>query len=249
MQGREYEYLVLNTKKGVLSNKEIRQAIDLIIDRNSLNYNIYNNKYTICNYPLNYGSFLYNNTIINECNINSAKKILTENGWEYKNKAWRNKNKKLQFTLVVNIENEKRILVAEQIKKQLEEEGIVVNIIKVDKNNYNNYLKNKNYDMILTGNIISNSPNLETYFGECNLSNFNNEELEEILKEVKEIKQEEMLKDKYLEIEQIYKEEIPFISLFSNSIFVISNKNLKGDLSCNWYNLFYNIDSWYKVEK
>lgn len=249
VQGREFEYLALNTKKSVLSNKEIRKAINLVIDKSNLNYSIYNNKYTICNFPLNYENYLYNNTINNEYNINSAKKILTENGWEYKNKVWKNKNQKLQFTLLVNIENEKRVLMAEQIKKQLEEVGIIINIIKADKKDYNNYLKNKNYDMILTGNIISNSPNLETYFGENNLSNFNNNEIQEILKEAKEIKQEEMLKNKYLKIEQIYKEEIPFISLFSNSLFIISNKKLKGDLTCNWYNLFYNIDNWYKVEK
>lgn len=248
IQGREYEYLVLNTKKNILSDKEIRKAIDLMIDRNNINYNVYNSKYKICNYPLDYGSFLYNNSIKDNYNISLAKNILIENGWEYKNKIWKNKNKKLQFNLVVNKENEKRVALAKQIKEQLAKEGIVINISQVNNNSYNNYLKNKNYDMILTGNIISNSPNLETYFGENNISNFYNEEIKTILNDVREIKQEEMLKNKYLDIEKIYNDEIPFISMFSNNIFILSNKNLKGDLSCNWYNLFYNIDSWYKVQ-
>ena len=102
--------------------------------------------------------------------------------------------------------------------------------------------------MILTGNIISSCPNLETYFGKNNLSNFKNEEIRTILNDVKNITDEKILTDKYIRIEEIYKEEIPFISLYSNSLFVLSNKNLKGDLSCNWYNLFYNIDGWYKVK-
>ena len=48
---------------------------------------------------------------------------------------------------------------------------------------------------------------------------------------------------------EIYKEEMPFISLYSNSLFVLSNTSLKGDLSYNWYNLFYNIENWYKIEE
>lgn len=41
---------------------------------------------------------------------------------------------------------------------------------------------------------------------------------------------------------------MPFICLFTNSLFVLSNKDLMGDLSGNWYNVLYNIDNWYKIE-
>ena len=58
----------------------------------------------------------------------------------------------------------------------------------------------------------------------------------------------EVLKEKYKELYSIYTEEMPFISLYSNSLFVLTNKQIKGDMSCNWYNLFYNIDNWYKIQ-
>ena len=38
-------------------------------------------------------------------------------------------------------ENEKRVYVAENIKEQLGEFGILIDIIAVDKNSYNNYIK------------------------------------------------------------------------------------------------------------
>ena len=123
---------------------------------------------------------------------------------------------------------------------------MIINVVKVNNFTYNEYLKKKNYNLILTGNIVSASPNLETYFGEGNLANYSNDRINEILKEVKNIEDTEILKEKYLELERIYKEELPFICLYSNSLFIITNKNLKGNLSCNWYNLFYNIDGWYK---
>ncbi len=138
---------------------------------------------------------------------------------------------------------------AEEIKKQFDKIGIIINIVKVSDNRYNSYIKNKNYDMILTGNIISNCPDVNTYFGEENLSNFNNIEIQSILKEILNIDSEEIIKEKYLEIIQIYEDEMPFISLYSNSLFALTNNNLKGDLSFNWYNLFYNIDNWYKIKE
>ena len=84
---------------------------------------------------------------------------------------------------MVNSENEERVRVAELIKEQLEKIGIKINIVKVNNNIYNNYLKNKNYDIILTGNIIPLYPDLNSYLGESNLSNFNNKEVSEILKQ------------------------------------------------------------------
>ena len=61
--------------------------------------------------------------------------------------------------------------------------------------------------------------------------------------------QEKLLEEKYISLNEIYLEEMPFISLYFDNLFILSNKNLKGDLQGNWYNLFYNIDNWYKVDE
>lgn len=248
--GREFDYLVLNNNDKVLGKPEVRLALSYAIDRNAINYKVYNNKYITSDFPLDYGSYLENPEQTKfEYNTNKAKSILVEYGWTYKNKIWQKSGNVLQFNLVVNKNNEKRLLVAEEIKEQLKEIGIVVNIIKVNNYMYNNYVKNKNYDIILTGNIVSTSPNIETYFGDNNLFVFNNEQIKSILLEVKNINDIDLLKQKYSEIQKIYKEQVPFISLYTNSLFVISSTSLKGDLSHNWYNLFYNIDNWYKVQE
>ncbi len=248
IKNREFEYLILNTNNNILHNKEIRKAIGYAIDKKSINYNMYSNKYIESDFPLDYGSFLYNKEKTNKYNTSEIKRILAEEGWMYKNETWKKNGKKLEFKLLVNLNNEKRVRLAEQLKEQLKEIGININIIKASNNLYLNYIKYKNYDMILTGNIISNCPNLETYFGEENLSNYNNIEIKNILNDVKNINDVNVLTNKYLNIAEIYKEEMPFISLYSNSLFILSNSNLKGDLSCNWYNLFYNIDNWYKIQ-
>ncbi len=246
---REFDYLILNTKNSLLSQKEIRQAISFAIDRNQINYNIYNNKYNISNFPLDYGSYLYNSDSKIEHDINKAKNILMENGWILKNNILIKGGKKLRLRLLVNKENEMRVKAAENIKQQLEKIGIEINIISTNNTQFNNYIKYKNYDIILTGNLVSNNPNIETYFSDNNLSNFSKEDLNNLLNEIRSIdNQEEFLKEKYAKLDETYKDEVPFISLYFNSIFVLSNKNLKGDLAGNWYNIYYNIDNWYKVE-
>lgn len=248
--GRELEYLVFNNKNSLLVNKNVRKAINHAIDKTLINYNVYNNKYLRCNFPLEYGSYLYNSQEkLYEYNLNESKNLLIQDGWTYNNGNWRKGNKILEFNLVVDESNQNRVECAKQIKEQLDDFGIKINIVKVNDNIYNNYIKNKKFDIILTGNSVSNNPDLETYFGENNLSNFENEEIRNILNEVKNISNKDILKEKYFRIEEIYAEELPFICLHFNKLSVLTNSNLKGDLSHNWYNLFYNIDSWYKVKE
>ena len=50
----------------------------------------------------------------------------------------------------------------------------------------------------------------------------------------------------YNELLNEYKEQMPFISLFFDSYIILHNNKLKGDFSGNWYNIFYNVDGWYK---
>ena len=246
---REFDYLALNNENTILRKKEIRKVINYAIDKNEINYNIYKNKYKTAENPLDYGSYLYEANYNSEYNINNAKVILIEDGWTLKNNVWRKNGKSLRFRLLVDRENEKRVQTAKNIEEQLEKLGILVDIMTVSNKQLNNYIKYKNYDMILTGNIISNNPNLETYFGENNLSNFNNEEVNNIINEIKNIDNiEENLKEKYARLKEIYKEEMPFVSLYFNNLYILSNKNLKGDLQGNWYNVFYNIENWYKIE-
>ena len=248
-KGRKFDYLAINNQKRELQNKEVRKAIYYAIDKKEIIYNIYNNKYMASNFPLDYGCYLYqNNEEKDEYNPTQAKGTLTDAGWNYRNNIWRKGNSKLEFNLVVNSENEERVRVAELIKEQLEKIGIKINIVKVNNNIYNNYLKNKNYDIILTGNIIPLYPDLNSYLGESNLSNFNNKEVSEILKQIDSIEDKELLQQKYNRIYEIYKEEMPFISLYNNVNFILYSRELKGDLSSNWYDVFYNIENWYKIK-
>ncbi len=248
--GREHDYLAFNMESKVLSNLEVRQAINYTIDKNAIIASIYNGKYTVSDFPLPNINWLYQGNSENKSDPEKAKQILQENGWEFKYNYWQKYvnyyTRKLNFRLVVNSSNQTRVRVAEMIKQQLEAIGIKVTIVQANDNQYNNYKTYRNYDMILGGTYIGTNPDVERYFGDGNLANFHNEEAKTIINELRNITDKEILKEKYKRLYQIYTEEIPYISLYHSYEITAYSKSLAGSISANWYNMFYSINNWAK---
>ena len=248
---RNYQYIALNCDSRVLSNVEVRQAINSAINKEQIVKEIYNNKYKVSNFPLDFGSFAYdsNNTVM-AYDANTAKGLLVDNGWKYSSKRWRKtvnyRYLKIELNMVVNKSNSNMVKVANKVKEQLNAVGIIVNLKEVSNNQYNNYLENKNYDMIIIESAYGYSPSLEKHFGANNLANYNNEEIISLLKEAELSTNEKEIKQKYTRITEIYNNDVPYISLAFNENTMIYSPNLKGNISPNSYNLFYNIESWYR---
>ncbi len=249
-KGRAQDFISINCTDNILSKQEVRQAIAYSIDKDNIIASVYGGNYYVSNFPLDYGSYVYNENNALKYNISQAQKVLTENGWEYKNKIWQKKENyktlKLNFTLVVNSSDENRIKVAEVLKTQIEQIGIKITIKKVTDSTYKKYLENKNYDLILTGTYNSLSPDLSLYFGESNLANFSNVEANTIISEVKNITDEKIIKEKMQKLEEIYNTQVPYISLYRNKEIVAYSLKLVGDVTPNFYKLFYNINNWYR---
>ena len=251
-KGREFDYLVFNCQDNIFKNVEVRKAFSYAIDKANIVSSVYNNQYYVADFPLDYGNYLYNKESSSSgYNPEQAKTILTNAGWEYKYNRWQKKENyrtlKLNLTLTVNSDNLNRVKVAENIKAGLEQIGIKITINKVSNSNYQKALQNKNYQMILTGVYNSYSPNLETFFGANNLENYSNAEINNLLNEVKTIKDENLLKEKYKRIIQIYEEEKPFISLYRNKQTIVKSQNLSGEINGNNYFSYYNLDSWNRI--
>lgn len=75
---RNFDYLKFN-----IENQEVVQALFYGINKSEIVYKVYNNLYCIAQFPLQYGSYLYNGNIEYEYNTNKAKEILKASGWEY----------------------------------------------------------------------------------------------------------------------------------------------------------------------
>ncbi len=249
--GRNLDFLVFNCKNSILSDVEVRKAISYLINKQNIVEGIYKGKYIVTNFPLEYGSYLYDDKKVeHEYNHERARYILEQTGWTYYRKTWQRtkdyRTQRLRFDLVVNNSNENRIQVAENIKQTLSEFGIDITIRKVTEGQYQNYLQNKNYDMLLTGVYSGFSPDISYYFSGNNLANFQNDEMNQKLEEVKNIRDEKILKEKYKNIIEIYEQQMPYVFLYYSKTTLVCTPNLVGEINPNSYQVYQGIGSWYR---
>ena len=239
-KGRNYDYLSLNCNDIILQDKAVRQAINYAIDKNTLVSTVFSNNYYVSNSPLDYGSYLYNSVGEIAYNQEQARTTLEQAGWTYQNGRWqksiRGHVRRLTLSLIVIEDNNDRVNVANEIKRQLEAVGIAVNVTKVSNEKYNDYLNSKNYQMILTGVTNSVNPDLTYFYGDGNLANYNNSDVKSKLNSV----------DNYADIQKIVNDEVPYIGLYRNKNTLILNANVGGNFSPNSYNVYYNFNEWFR---
>lgn len=70
--------------------------------------------------------------------------------------------------------------------------------------------------------------------------------MESLIKEVNNITDEKVLKEKYNQIVQIYNEEMPYIYLYNSNCSFIYSAKLMGEINPNSFNIYEGIGSWYR---
>ena len=249
IEGRDFAFLALNTKSDILSDINVRKAIRYAINKDEIVANCYKSSYSRANFPLLLSSYLVDDKNESYFDLGEMENSLKEAGWIRRKKQWQKtvnyKTKVLELKLVVR-ENTNRVKVAEYIKEALANQGIIIDIVKVSTDDYNRYLSNKNYDMILAEMTNPISPDLTSYFANGNLANFNSDEAMEILKNIFNITNEDELKSNYQKLYDLYNNEVPYIGLARNKIYVITSTYLNGEIDSKWYNLFFKFKDWYK---
>ena len=251
MKGRQHTFLALNTQNYFLSKAEVRKAMSYSLDKENIVSSIFNNQKFSSNFPLDYGSWLVSGQDASAgYNLDQAKQVLVDAGWTYRSQYWQitenYRTQRLVLSLLVKASDASQVSVAQNIKTQLENQGIRINIIQASDDQYNQNLANKNYDIALCEITLSISPDLTYFFGEGNLANYSNEEVTNILNEVNNTTDENVLIQDYQRLAEIYKTEVPYISLYNNKYLVAYNSGLVGDVTPNWFYQFYGIENWYK---
>lgn len=135
---------------------------------------------------------------------------------------------------------------AKNIKSQLESIGIPVTVKEVSDSQYHYYLTNKNYQVLLTGIYNGYSPDLNYFYGESNISNYSNDEMKNILQDIKNITDQKKLEERYREVITTTKEDCAYICLYRNKNFMLINQNIVGNFEPSNYGIFNNFESWNK---
>ena len=251
IKGREHDFLVLNMENTLLANQEVRRAISYSIDRDNIVSNVFQNKYYTASFPLDFGSWVYQTQDTSSgYNPDQATQLLTENGWTYRSSYWQktinSSTQRIELNLIVKASNSTHISVAENIQSQLASQGIIINIQQYSDEQYNTAIQNKSYDMILCSMNLSPNPDMSLFFGEDNLANYTNEEVTNLMEEISNTTDEETIINDYTRLAEIYKTDIPYISLYTNKYTVAYNTELVGEINSTWFNPYCGIETWYK---
>lgn len=247
---RNYDFLSVNTSQGILSDPAVRKAISLSIDKNNIVASCLGNGYTPSNFSLDMGCWLYTKDLNTSIDTEQAAQILHSAGWERTAGNWIKRTEsgtqKLEFSISVDTNNATRVAVVENIKNQLASFGIPITIQYLSPDNYYNAINNGNFEVIITGIQASYTPSLKTFFGEGNISRYSNLEVSEIMNIINNTSDENVLYEKYSRLYDIYLEEAPYIGLYRETDVIVYNQGLVGNITANAFNIFYNIEKWYR---
>ena len=241
-KGRNYDYISFNCNDVILQDKAVRQAINYALDKSTIVSTVFSNNNYVANSALDYGSYLYSSEGEISFNQDMARTVLEQAGWVYKNNRWQ-KNidgyvRRLTLSLVVSKDSPDRVNVANEIKRQLAQVGITVNISQVGTDRYYQYLNDKNYQMILTGITSSINPDLSYFYGDGNIANYNNDEIKSKLGSL----------DNYADIQKIANEDVPYIGLYRDKSTLLLNANVGGNFVPNSYNVYCNFYEWFRQQ-
>jgi peptide/nickel transport system substrate-binding protein len=252
----KFEFIAFNIHgNSWISEKNVRKAINLCIDRRELINAVIPGEATPSDIPF-YPEFILNEGSLFTYTENREKaiEILKKDGWKYDGQSnlYREINGSqnyLRIEMTVNRGNQVRLSIAKNIKEQLKSIGIDINIKEIDDDIYFNILQQKSFEMSLSGIRVSGYPDLGGMYSNenqsVNISGFDNFEMNNLIGDLMSL--DSLGKKKFVlkNIREILEEEVPYCGLFFLNDAIIYSKKIKGNIDpCDW-NRLNDITTWY----
>ncbi|MCR4434339.1 MAG: peptide ABC transporter substrate-binding protein [Clostridiales bacterium] len=253
---RNFDFIALNLSKPALSDKSVRQAMAYAINKNKIINSFLPGAATAADILLNPDSWLYDANIVSYTpNISKAKELLAQGGWKDNNgvmyKYIRGVYVPLNMEILVNNDNNLRLKVAEEIKSQLAEIGINLEIKSVSWDEEFSLINSRVYDMALMGYSVPSIPDIsfaysaaEIYSGR-NVSGYNNINVDTYLQNMMSENDSGRKKQTFQQLKATLDEDVPSIGLYFYNNAMLLNKRVRGEVNpCIW-DKYNNIAKWY----
>ncbi|MEI6378980.1 MAG: peptide ABC transporter substrate-binding protein [Candidatus Falkowbacteria bacterium] len=235
----------LRNKDAAYSDKKVRQALALAINKKDLTNKIFGENVSLINSPINNASFGYSKDVAEyNYNLTEAKRLLTEAGWQLKTTSIASSspetvltknNLPLEIKLTV-ADSPESIKTAEYISAAWQEMGLKVTLDIVNKNDLQSQiLKPKSFSVLLYSWLVGVDPDPylmwhSSQAGEngMNLSGYNNNRVDKLLEEARLNNNPEARKKSYAEFQKLITGDLPAVFLYSPRYIYALNKEVKG---------------------
>ena len=241
----------------VLANKEVRQALELTLDKNRfINELLYGYGISI-NSPIPFGVINSSSTETHSKNKDKALEILAKSGWLLNADGVMEKKEKkstqiLEFS-VTTADMPELKKAAEIVKSEWESIGAKVTIKIFEYGDLSqNVIKTRKYDALLFGEFIGKDLDLYAFWHSSqrnspglNISMYVNSKTDKILEDARETSDDRKREAAYVSFEKIIKDDIPAIFLYSPQYIYLIPDRIKG---MNFGRITTPSDRWHDIE-
>ena len=249
-----YEFIGVNHNNTVLDSANVRNAMNLAIDKNHIAQNIKYSHVKPVNSPVNPDSYFstvkYDKV---DFDLEQAKSVLEKDGWldldgdGVLDKVIENDTYSLSFDMIVNDDNAERVSVAKYIADSYRKCGMNVRVTTLDFESYNSRIVAGDYDLFVGSITIPYDNDLKFMLKSTssveknNYYNYFDEHLDAILDKISVSKNSEELISNYGEFENFFENEFPHIALYFENDAILCNTRVKPEVPVTLSNVFSGI--------
>jgi len=258
---RDYEFISINFNNPVLQDIYVRKALMHGINRTAIIEKHLLGNAVITDTPIRVDSWLYDGDInkysYNKAEaqyaINSARFVLNEATGVFERES-DGKLQQLRLTLITNSENDYRVKAVEDIKRDLEDIGFVIDVQIMPFEELMKRIEKKQYDLALVGMNFSPEADLYDFLHSSqinsskNYGGYSNPRVDLLLEQSQSTLNPENKYLNYLELQRIIKDDLPIISLFYKEYALVMRNKIRGEIKADSENLFRTINNWYISE-
>lgn len=253
MMTQNMEVLLVNHRRLVMNQANLRRAIIHAINRSQIITNIYMNRARSSDVPFPPDSWLYDSNATQfNYNVQTASTLLDGMGYALNGDGMRS----ITLTLLTSstTENTTRAEAAQLIASQLEQVGITVNIVTAShtygdtQSEFLLALEAGDWDIALAGFNLNQNNDLSPYLtqdGKNNYGNYLGGSMNRLIENMRDAADEESLRECAYKFQQAFTEELPFIVLYFRLNSVVYSADLKGVDVMREPLLMRNIKGWY----
>jgi peptide/nickel transport system substrate-binding protein len=234
----KYVYFGFNLRNELFKDKRVRQALALVLDRESMVKGIVLGLGQPITGPFPVTSWAYNAAVPQiPYDPARAKALFAEAGWKPDASGRLMKDgKPFAFTLMTNQGNKVRELCAEVIQQQLKKVGIDVTIRIMEWSTFiHEYIDKKNFDALVMGWQLSRDPDNYAMWhssqqkeGEYNFCSYSNPQVDQWLVQARGTFDEKKREALYHKIHAQIADDLPYIFLYCPDELVAIHKRFIG---------------------
>ncbi|MBS5787634.1 MAG: ABC transporter substrate-binding protein [Clostridioides difficile] len=144
----------------------------------------------------------------------------------------------INLKIVVNKDNIERVKTANLISANLKTVGINSTVEQLSAENLEKAMNTNNYDLAVTGWVLSNVPNVKEIIA---YSGYSDEKLTEYMNQIEKETSKDKIRDLYGKMQKNINDNVGFISLVVRNNHIVTNNRLDGKIEPNDFDVYEGI--------